>query len=343
MRAPILLIILALLLVPALAEEETKITVTDEDGRNVTVPLDPNHIICLSPGAAEVIYALGESDRLIGVTDDCDMPPALLEKEHIGKSGRDADIERIIELHPDLVVAKTGALFPEDMEKKLVDYGIPVLRYRLLHIDALIPMIKDLGRILKKEDASSEMINDISGYYDTLLERTKSIPDEDRPSVYFMSMGHFDWTANKGSTGHIRVVEAGGRNIAADLAAKVPHVDMEWVIEQNPKIIVYSMSQEQYNGTTPTIEEMDAKRREIMSLPGFESIDAVKAGRVYITDIKMASGLSELVTLLYYAKWFHPDLFQDIDPRAVHEKLLKKYFGMDIDGIYQVYPDAPAL
>jgi iron complex transport system substrate-binding protein len=86
---------------------------------------------------------------------------------------------------------------------------------------------------------------------------------------------------------------------------------------------------------------MQAKRDEIMSLPGFENIDAVKTGQVYITDIKMASGISELATMLYYAKWLHPDLFQDIDPRAVHEELLKDYFDVDIEGIYQVYPDAP--
>jgi len=307
----------------------------------VAVPLDPDSIICLSPAAAEVIYALGEPARIVAVTEDCDMPPALLEKEHIGRSGRDADIERILEQNPDLVIAKTGALFPEEDEKKLVDYGIPVLRYRLLHIDALIPVIKDMGRILGKEDDALEMAGWISGYYDAILDRTKAIPDEDRPSVYFMSMGHFDWTANRDSAGHTRIVEAGGRNIAADLATTVPHVDMEWAIEQNPEIIVYSMSQGQYHGSTPTIEEMEAKREEIMSLPGFENIDAVKTGRVYITDIKMASGLSELVAMLYYAKWFHPDLFQDIDPRTVHEELLRKYFDMDIDSIYQVYPDAP--
>ena len=341
MKLPSLLMILALLLLPALAEEEKLVTIMDEDGRNVTVPLSPESIICLSPGAAEVIYALGESDRIIAVTDDCDMPATLLEKEHIGKSGRDADIERILEINPDLLIAKTGALFPEDMEEKLVDYGIPVLRYRLLHIDSLIPMINDLGRVLGKEKDAAEMADGISRYYNYILDRTESIADEDRPSVYFMSMGHFDWTANRDSTGHIRIVEAGGRNIAADLATKVPHVDMEWVIEQNPEIVIYSMSQEQYKASTPTIQEMQVKRDEIMSLPGFEDIDAVKTGRVYITDIKMASGLSELVNMLYYAKWLHPDLFKDIDPRAIHKELLQKYFDMSIDEIFQVYPDSP--
>ncbi len=340
MRITAWLIMLALLTALAFAEEQN-ITIADEDGRNVTVPMNPGSIVCLSPGAAEVIYALGESDRIIAVTDDCDMPPDLLEKESIGTSGRGADLERIIELNPDLVIAKTGALFPEEDEQKLVDYGIPVLRYRLLHIDALIPMIEDLGRVLGKEEGASQMSNQISGYYYAILNRTEDIPDDDRPSVYFMSMGHFDWTGNRNSTGHTRIEEAGGKNIAADLQTTVPHVDMEWVIEQDPEIIIYSMSQEQYNATTPTIGEMQVKREEIMSLPGFKNIDAVKTGRVYITDIKMASGISELATMLYYTKWLHPDLFQDIDPRAVHEELLKDYFGVDIEGIYQVYPDAP--
>jgi iron complex transport system substrate-binding protein len=185
------------------------------------------------------------------------------------------------------------------------------------------------------------MADEISGHYDSILDRTGTIPDEDRPSVYFMSMGHFDWTGNRDSTGHVRIAEAGGRNIAADLQTKVPHVDMEWVIEEDPEVIIYSMTSEQYDGTTPTIEEMEAKRMEIISLPGFDSVDAVKTGRVYITDIKMASGLSEMAAMLYYAKWLHPDLFQDIDPRAVHGELLQKYLDMDIEGIYQVYPDAP--
>lgn len=341
MRTIALLIMLMVLLVPAIAEEEQKIAIIDEEGKNVTVPLNPSSILCLCPGAAEVIYALGESDRIVAVTDDCDMPAALLEKERVGKSSRNADLERIIEINPDLVIAKTGGLFPEDDEQKLTDYGIPVLRYRLLHIDALIPMIKDLGRIVEKEEMAQDMAAEISGYYETILERTETIPDEKRPSVYFMSMGHFDWTGNRDSTGHIRIAESGGRNIAAELQTKVPHVDMEWVIEENPEVIIYSMTREQYKDTTPTIEEMEAKRKEIISLPGFESIDAVKNERVYITDIKMSSGLSELAVMLYYARWIHPDLFQDIEPRAVHEYLLREYFQMDPEGLYQVHPDAP--
>ena len=332
---------LILLAVPVFAGENPSIVLTDEDGRNVTVPLNPQSIVCLSPGAAEVLSALNSQDRIVAVTKDCNTPASLLEKECVGDSGREADIERILEIHPDLVIAKTGSLFPVDDEKKLTDYGIPVLRYRVLHIDALLPLIDDMGRLLQKEEQAEEMGNWIDGYYQIILNRTGGLPDSNRPSVYFMSMGHIDWTGNRDSTGNIRIQEAGGRNIAAELTGTVPHVETEWIIEQNPQVIIYSMSSEQHQGNYPSVEEMKARQKEIMSQMGFEAIDAVKAGRVYIMDINMASGLSELITMLYYAKWLHPDLFSDIDPRSVHAEMLKKYANMDLDDIHQVYPEEP--
>jgi len=44
--------------------------------------------------------------------------------------------------------------------------------------------------------------------------------------------------------------------------------------------------------------------------------------------------------MLYYAKWFHPDLFQDIDPRSVQAKMLESYDHMDIKDIRQVYHES---
>jgi len=51
----------------------------------------------------------------------------------------------------------------------------------------------------------------------------------------------------------------------------------------------------------------------------------------------VASGIRSVVGDLYLAKWFHPDLFKDIDPEAVHRELLQKFFGLEPDGVY-VYP-----
>jgi iron complex transport system substrate-binding protein len=344
-RTLMIFLSLALLSAPALSHDASgqTVAVTDEEGRMVSVDKSPERIVCLTPAAAEVIYALGESHRLVGLSDDCTIPPALSEKVRVGRSGREADVERIMELRPCLVIAKTGGLFAQEHEEQLSGYGIPVLRYRALSIDTLIPMIEDLGLILDREVEAKGMVDYLGGYADVVLSRTSGIPEEERPRVYFMSMGHFDWTASSESTGNDRIKAAGGMNTAEDLMGKVPHVEMEWVIERNPEVIVYSMPSSQYQGTTPTPEEMAEKRDEIMALPGFNEIDAVKAGRVYVVDINMASGLAEIVNMLYYARWFHPHLFEDIDPRSLLEEIHRKYFGIDIDGLHQVYPEGSAL
>ncbi|UEC43004.1 MAG: Periplasmic binding protein [Methanothrix sp.] len=345
-RTLIIFISLALLSAASLSEggfSSQQVAVIDEEGRTVSVALSPERIVCLTPAAAEVIYALDEADRLVALSDDCTIPPALLEKERVGRSGREADVERIMELSPGLVIAKTGGLFSREHEEQLTGYGVPVLRYRALSIDTLIPMIEDLGLILEREEEAKDMVEYLEEYAELVLSRTAGIPQEDRPGVYFMSMGRFDWTAGSDSTGHDRIVAAGGRNLAEDLLGKVPHVEMEWVIERNPEVIVYSIPSSQYQGTAPTPGEMAGKRDEIMALAGFTEIDAVKAGRVYIVDINMASGLAEVVNMLYYARWFHPHLFEDIDPRGVYEEIHRRYFDMGMEGVSQVYPEGAAL
>lgn len=345
LRTAMILLTLALLSAPALSHDasEQTLTVTDEEGREVSLPAIPEKIICLTPAAAEVISALGEADRLAAVSDDCTSPPALMEKEKVGESGREVDLERVMEIGPDLVIAKTGGLFSPEDEERLKGYGIPVIRYRALQIDTLMPMISDLGLILKREEEAGEMIAWVGGCRDLVLNRTARIPEEERPRVYFMSMGHFDWTCGSESAGHDRIVEAGGENIAEDLTGKVPHVEMEWVVERNPEVIVYSIPSSQYAGQTPTLQEMAEKREEIIALPGFDQIDAVKDGRVYVVDINMASGLADVVMILYYAKWFHPDLFEDLDPRVVHEEIYWKYLQMEMEGVHQAYPEGAAL
>jgi iron complex transport system substrate-binding protein len=345
-RTLLIFLSLALLSAPSLSQGDSlgpQVDITDEEGRTVSVSQSPERIVCLTPAAAEVIYALDEPHRLVGLSDDCTIPPALLEKERVGRSGREADVERIMELGPDLVIAKTGGLFSIEHEEQLAGYGVPVLRYRALSIDTLVPMIEGLGLILDREEEAREMMTFVGGYSDVVLSRTVGISKDERPGVYFMSMGHFDWTASCESTGHDRIVAAGGNNLAEDLLGKVPHVDMEWVIERNPEVIVYSMPSSQYRGSTPTPEEMAGKRDEIIALAGFAEIDAVKAGRVYVVDINMASGLAEVVNMLYYARWFHPHLFEDIDPRAVHEEIYRRYFDMEMEGISHVYPEGAAL
>jgi iron complex transport system substrate-binding protein len=336
-RYALVLLIFSLSFVVSGSEET--VTVTDEAGRSVDVPYPPERIVCLVPSAAEVIYALDESDRIVGRTDDCDMPPALLEKPSVGTASNRVNVELILDLNPDLVIGRTGALFPEEIEEQIEMNGVPVLRYRALDLSTLFPMIEDLGVILKKEDEASELGDCIGGYYETITDRVTPLTEDEKPRVYFMSMGHVDWTGGAESAGDERITDTGGLNVAEDLPGSLVYVSREWILEEDPDVILYSRVSS--SGEIPMIEDYeDTVKGTILSEPGFSDLAAVRDGRLYLFDISMASGLTEIVTYLQFAQWFHPQLFADVDPEAVHREIFEKYFDMELEGTwaYQYKP-----
>ncbi|HTV56518.1 MAG TPA: helical backbone metal receptor, partial [Terriglobia bacterium] len=76
--------------------------VTDELGRRVTVPDDPQRIICLAPSVTETVYALGLGSEVVGVTDYTDYPPEARSKPRVGGPDNPS-LEKVVSLHPDLV------------------------------------------------------------------------------------------------------------------------------------------------------------------------------------------------------------------------------------------------
>jgi iron complex transport system substrate-binding protein len=126
---------------------------------------------------------------------------------------------------------------------------------------------------------------------------------------------------------------AGGRNIAAGLSGSYPKVDPEWVVVQNPEIIVKVVGTSTgalcgYGTDDP--DEMRALRDEIMSRPELADTEAVRTGQVYLI---CASGTwtnpKYLIGLSYLTVWFHPGLFEDMDPAVIHQEYLSEFQGLN--------------
>src|SRR5206468_12049881 len=105
---------------PALAFRE----LTDELGRNVSVPDDPHRIICLAPSLTETVYALGVGAAVAGVTDYTEYPPEAGTKPSVGGL-TNPSMEKIVALHPDLVLAMREINRRETVEG-LANFAIPV-------------------------------------------------------------------------------------------------------------------------------------------------------------------------------------------------------------------------
>jgi iron complex transport system substrate-binding protein len=86
------------------------------------------------------------------------------------------------------------------------------------------------------------------------------------------------------------------------------------------------------------ITDFQIMRDDLMSRTALGETTAVQKGDVYIIDSYFRTGTRNPLGLLTLAKLFHPDLFADIDPTAIHEEMIQTFFGVNLKGTY-AYPE----
>ncbi|MEA2046155.1 MAG: hypothetical protein U9N48_06510 [Euryarchaeota archaeon] len=123
-------------------------------------------------------------------------------------------------------------------------------------------------------------------------------------------------------------------------------LEAEKVMSENPDIIIKWPSSSKiencgYESDDPS--DFQALRESIMNRPELSRVSAVENECTYIIYASLTAGLVQPVGVAYYAKWFHPELFEDLDPQGIHQEFLTEYQGLDYDldehGVF-VYPDA---
>lgn len=312
------------------------VSILDEEGRLVEVPSHPSSIVCLVPAVAEVIYALGESEKIVACSYECNFPTALKEKTNVGAASK-PNIELVLKQRPDLVIARTGTLFKQELRDKLELAGVAVVQFRSIELDTALHMTGQMGLLLDKQEKATQLSDYIVNYENLITERTANLSSDEKPLVLFQSMGHMYWSNNAATAGHRRIVTAGGTNIAADEPVRVPHLSAEWVLEKNPAITIYSYLDASDSGRIPSLEELKNIHDMMLAQPGFSEIEAAKKENVHIIDSRLLTGPRSIIGLLYYAKWFHPALFADIEPEAIHQEMLHMFWDQKLEGNW-VYP-----
>jgi iron complex transport system substrate-binding protein len=134
----------------------------------------------------------------------------------------------------------------------------------------------------------------------------------------------------------VQMEMAGGINCVGNHPAKAPQISPEWVVEKSPDIFIKVPLSEAFNGMNSG-ESMKKSRDEIMEREELKRLAAIKNGKVFIIDPKLCAGPRQVVGICYYATWFHPGLFPDLNPESVHEEMLKQFWGIGLEGVW-AYP-----
>ena len=207
--------------------------------------------------------------------------------------------------------------------------------------------VKKFGYIFDKQDEAEEFCDFLNKYMNPLKKTVKEIPEGDKPKVYLESSRY---SLQENAYGDIAI--AGGKDIFADLNyfAGDIKVDPEAVVQRDPEIIVnrgWKPKGAGYGANAGETAGLEEIRDEIMSRPELQNVKAVKDGRVYVMTGYIqyggpASGCRGFLGTIYMAKWFHPELFEDLDPKAIHQEYLTEFLEVDIDldekGVF-VYPE----
>ena len=315
------------------APKKKTITIVDgTPGTGVYVEVEVPVERIVSIIATEIICLLERGDRIVGrgmLTADVEaiLPSSILELPVVGSSFS-PNLEMILELEPDLVLVD-GNLASENREM-IEDAGVPVISDMLME-PRRKTFIKNLGLILDAEEKANEFIDYETHYENLVKERIENLTPTEKPSVYFeWYMSWFSGAA--GSEFHSMMVDTGGINIAAGEPVLYPTLSPEYVAEKSPNFIIRMLTYQDGED----LAAFQTLRDEMLSRPALSESKAVKEGKVYVIKNTVLVARRP-IGLLYLAKWFHPSLFEDIDPAAVHEQMIQEFFGADLEGVF-AYP-----
>jgi iron complex transport system substrate-binding protein len=323
--------------------EETKLVLVDSAGKIVTVKEPIESVVTLFLHPVETMRAIKVPvDEMIvglGYTDPV-FYPELEDVQNVGCF--DPNIEEILALHPNVVIlhADFGNRF-DKVQEVCESAGITIIRLNFNQPANYTDEVKKLGYLFSKKDEADELIDFRDNILNLIREKSADIPGDDKPRVYYESSKSYTSLGGE----HSYIDFTGGIDIFGGSAGSV---NPEEVVAQNPDVIVKLVSYSDAGGYQLNADNttgLEAIRAEIMSRPELQSVNAVKTGRVYVMTTEISSTYSNscraFLQIAYNAKWLHSDLFEDLDPQAIHQEYLTRFQGLDIDlnknGVF-VYP-----
>lgn len=276
------------------------ITVTDDAGETVTILGTPERIVSLAPANTEVLFALGLDDRIVGVTDYCDYPPAALDKPKVGGYST-VNIEKVVAADPDLVFASYGNT--EDVVNRLRDLGLTVISLDPTTIDDVLHDITLAGEATGREEEAAKLVQNLTDRIQAVTDKTRAL--EKRPTVAHVIWYDPIWVSGNATFQDEVIEKAGGLN-AFDSVEGWGIVSLEVFITTDPDYIIVN------SGTGMTKEEgHDIIYDYFMTEPRMQELSAVRNNHVYIIDADIVSrGGPRIVDALEeVARDLHPDLF----------------------------------
>ena len=311
-------------------------TVTDMEGREVTIPADPQRVACIYSSAAHMMAMLEEQDRIIavpnGVKSDELMKMKIdgLDSLSVPMQDNDLNVEELMSIRADLIIVKRDQIIAKGQEEKLEKAGIPWIVADYESIDELNRCITLMGEIFNDQDRASAYNQFAADTIEDVQQRLRGTAGDpqadgkDRPKIYH--------SVNEA----IRTDEAGGicQEIMEKAGVSDISADKELSVDGNK---AYATIEEIYNWDPDGMIANESSVTEyILSDSKWAGLSAVKEGRVYTLPVGASrwchpGSMEAHMGVLAVAWRFYPEAFEDLDLAQFTKEYYREYFGLDLE------------
>ena len=218
------------------------ISVRDDDGNVITLQKPAQRIIAMAPHVTELLYAAGGGDKIVGAVTFSDFPEAAKKLPRIG-TNRQIDMERVIAMKPDLIVAWMHGSSERQIET-LRQLGIPIFHSEPVKLDGIADSLLRLGQLMGTESVAQPAAADIRKQFAALAKQYSNRPPV---RMFYQVWDKPLYTLNGASIVSDAMRLCGGVNIFADLKTTAPVVSMEAVLQADPEAI-FGTAEKDYGG-----------------------------------------------------------------------------------------------
>jgi iron complex transport system substrate-binding protein len=247
-------------------------TIQDDLGRSVTLPTQPKRIMGLDAAMTEMLFAVADTASIIGRTQNCDYPKTVLTKPVV--NNYPMDYERLLTLKPDAIFATEGIISLE-VAAQIEKMGIPVYFQAFDSVSDVLRGLRDLGRILKRENEAKTLVNSLQQKLQAFSKDTAHLQEHPKVLAIIWKDPIYVFGRNTIFTDKLRYIGADNA-VPVVMAQQSPALTREYILQLNPDVIVGG-----------TFEKYD---KEFFSLyPELKRIKAYQHKRIYeVTDDLMS-------------------------------------------------------
>jgi iron complex transport system substrate-binding protein len=272
--------------------------------------------------------------------------PALATLPKVVQSGKPFNVEAVLAARPATAIVSLDSGPSDDQVAQLEAAGTPVafIDFFSHPFENQSKSLALLGAMIGRSEQASAFNAFKKSRLDAIAAKVAAIPQDQRPTVFLEphAMITPDCCASpgKGNVGDY-IDFVGGHNIGADVLDQPSgKLNLEYVIERDPDVYIATGGPHLAKaggfvvGPAFTPEQSQAGLRRVAGRRGISTLKAVREGRAHGLSHQLINSPIDVVAVEVLAKWIHPDLFGDLDPRATLDQINSHFLAVPYRGDY---------